>query len=148
MKQKNSRSKPFIETRNHHLLELAEDYLEVILDLISLKGEARVTDIANDLGVSHVTVIRTLKRLNKKGYIDITSHQPVQLTEKGETIAKFSKERHLFLLHYLKALGVPEDIAAIDVEGMEHHISSVTMNAFQKHLKTLEIIQKPSLTTV
>ncbi|CCB86761.1 MULTISPECIES: iron dependent repressor, metal binding and dimerization domain protein [Parachlamydia] len=138
MKKKIHRAVPFIATRNHHLLEVAEDYVEIVQDLITAKGEARVCDIAEYLGVSHVTVIRAVERLKKKGYLTSQQHQPVTLTAEGEKLAAFCKKRHKFLLVYLMALGVPEDIAAIDVEGMEHHISQVTMEAFQKHLEFLQ----------
>ena len=135
MNKKNNAAKPFIETRNHHESELAEDYVEIIADILSTKGEARVSDISENLGVSHVTVIRTIERLKKKGLIDSTS--PITLTLQGEKMAKFSKERHIFLLKYLTALGIPEQVAAIDVEGMEHHVSQTTMDAFAAHLKLL-----------
>lgn len=137
MKKNCHRAQPFIETRNHHDSELAEDYVEIISDLIALKGEARVSDMSKYLGVSHVTVVRSIERLRKKGYLSTNQHQPVTLSEEGVKLAKFSKERHLFLLKYLTALGVPENIAAIDVEGMEHHVSQMTMEAFQKHLLSL-----------
>lgn len=140
MKKSSVRAKPFIETRNHHLSELAEDYVEIISDLILLKGEARVSDISEYLGVSHVTVVRTIERLKKKGYLHSAHHQPVTLTDEGRKLAMFSKERHLFLLKYLTSLGVPEEVAAIDVEGMEHHISQITMDAFRHHLKKLSVL--------
>ncbi len=135
MKKPITKINPFIETRQHHESELAEDYVEIIADLIASKGEARVSDIAEHLGVSHVTVIRTLKRLSEKGCLQSS---PINLTKKGAELAKYSKERHLFLLKYLKALGVSEEVAAIDVEGMEHHISAMTMSAFKNHLNILE----------
>ncbi len=134
MKNTDTKAKPYIQTRQHHESELAEDYVEIIADLKTAKGKARVSDIALQLGVSHVTVIRTLKRLSEKGYLTTS---PIELTTRGEEVAKHSKERHLFLLEYLKALGVSEHIAAIDVEGMEHHISPDTMSAFKKHLSNL-----------
>ena len=136
MKKNCRRSEPFIETRNHHESELAEDYVEIISDLISLKGEARVSDLSEYLGVSHVTVIRTIERLKKKGYLHSTPNQPIALTDEGTKLAKFSKERHVFLLKYLTALGIPENIAAIDVEGMEHHVSETTMDAFRRHFNS------------
>lgn len=137
MKKKSMRSEPFIATRNHHSSETAEDYVEIVFDLIEQKGEARTCDIAELMGVSHVTVIRTIERLKKKGYFQ--SEQPIALTEAGVELAAFCKERHRFLLEYLMALGVPEGIAAIDVEGMEHHISQETIAAFQKHLQCLKM---------
>jgi len=138
MKKISLRSEPFIATRKHHLTENAEDYVEIVSDLILNKGEARICDIADHLGVSHVTVIRGIDRLKKNGYFTSTPHQPVHLTEKGAKLASFCKERHQFLLSYLVALGVPENTAAIDVEGMEHHVSEATLQAFQKHLERIK----------
>ena len=140
MKKKSNRAEPFIATREHHLSETAEDYVEIIYDIISLKGEARTCEIAEQLGVTHVTVIHALERLKKKGFIHLPPHQPLTLTEDGIKLAVFSKNRHQFLLKYLIALGVPEKIAAIDVEGMEHHISQATIDAFKKHLEKLHNI--------
>lgn len=127
------RAKAFIATRDQHLLELAEDYVELISDLMTSKGEAKVCDIASHLGVSHVTVIRTLDRLKKRGLLQ--NEGPLALTKEGQKLARMCKERHEFLLTYLTKLGVPLDIAMIDVEGMEHHISQETLTAFQRHLK-------------
>ncbi len=138
MKKNLRRAKPFIATRNHHVSETAEDYVEIIYDIISRKGEARVCDIAKHLGVSHVTVVRTVERLRKKGLVKTEQNQPVTLTAKGTKLAKMSKERHAFLMDYLIALGVPKHIAEIDVEGMEHHVSEDTIRAFQKHLELLK----------
>jgi DtxR family manganese transport transcriptional regulator len=137
MKKKANQAKPFIATRSHHGSELAEDYVEIIYDLIENTGEARVRDIATHFGVSHVTVIRSVDRLQKKGYVLTQQHQPITLTPKGKKLAKLCKERHQFLLHYLTSLGVPEEIAQVDVEGMEHHISPQTMEAFKMQLNKL-----------
>ena len=46
---------------------LLEDYVELISDLHALNGEARATDIARRLGVSHATVIKTVGRLKREG---------------------------------------------------------------------------------
>lgn len=138
MKKHSPRAEPFIATRLHHLQETAEDYVEIVADLISQKGEARTCDIADQLGVSHVTVVKTLKRLEKKGYLVSLQHQPITLTFEGEKLAKASKQRHQFLFDYLVALGVPEEVALIDVEGIEHHISPLTLDVFKKHLEFLK----------
>lgn len=138
MKKKQSRAKAFIETRKQHLSEIAEDYAEIVFDLIEQKGEARTCDIAKQLGVSHVTVIRTVKRLESKGLFLTESHKPVRLTERGLELASFSKKKHEFLLKYLLLLGVSEETARIDVEGMEHHISEETLNAFQSHFRRIQ----------
>jgi DtxR family manganese transport transcriptional regulator len=129
------RAESFIATRNHHLLETAEDYVELVADLIQSEGEARTRDLAVRLGVSHVTVVNTIQRLQQKGYLHAQPHKPITLTEKGKQLAAFSKSRHDFLFEYLISIGVPEEIAAIDTEGMEHHISVETLEAFRNQLK-------------
>lgn len=126
----------FIATRHHHLLEKAEDYVELVADLIATKGEARTCDIAVRLGVSHVTVVRTIQRLEKKGYLKREPRKPITLTESGRELAIFSKARHSLVLEYLISIGVPEEIAIIDAEGMEHHISLETLEAFRNQLKS------------
>lgn len=136
MTKKPARAIAFIETRKQHLSEIAEDYAEIVFDLIKLNGEARTCDIAKQLGVSHVTVIRTIKRLENKGLFLTENHQPIKLTQKGLELAFFSKNKHEFLLQYLLRLGVSEETARIDVEGMEHHISNETLQAMQNHFKT------------
>jgi len=127
-------SSPFFVVRQNNDLETAEDYVELISDLIQSKGEARVCDIASGFGVSHVTVVRTLQRLQKKGYVTAQQRKPITLTNSGEKLAALSKSKHALLLEYLIFIGVPEEIAAVDAEGMEHHVSVETLEAFRNHL--------------
>ena len=53
----------FVRARDARQGEIAEDYVELIDDLIRERGEARAAEIARALGVTHVTVIRTVARL-------------------------------------------------------------------------------------
>jgi len=125
-KQK-GRSKAFQATRQHHSLEAAEDYTELISDLEEHAGEARTCAIADHLGISHVTALRTIRRLEGEGYVETAPHRPVVLTTKGKRLAKFCKERHELLLRFFIGLGVPKKVAEVDVEGVEHHISPMTL---------------------
>ena len=61
------RSAAFRRIRADHQSELAEDYVELIADLIDEKGEARGSDVALRLGVANATVVKTLKRLQDAG---------------------------------------------------------------------------------
>lgn len=133
-KAKVKRAKSFIATRKQHQLESAEDYTELIADLTNSMGEARTCEIAKFMGISHVTAIRTLRRLQKEGYIETAPHKPVLLTPKGKKLAAFAKKRHKIIVEFLVKLGVPEDIATIDAEGMEHHVSQETLKAIQAHI--------------
>ena len=65
-KKRKIEAKSFIYTRKTHETENAEDYVELIEDLIKNEGEARVVDIAKHLGISKATVNQTINRLIKK----------------------------------------------------------------------------------
>lgn len=129
------RADHFKETRNNRLLEIAEDYTELIADLINTEGKARVCDIAREMGVSHVCVLKTLKRLIRDGYIMKNSQGFIDLTPEGKEMAIFSKKKHLILSEFFIKIGVPRHIVATDVEGIEHHISSRTLAALEAHMK-------------
>lgn len=139
--QKNSecqgRAVHFKETRNKRLFEIAEDYTELIADLIEAHGQVRVCDISREMGISHVSVLKTIKRLIRDGYVQKVSHKFIDLTPKGMEMALFSKKKHRVLSEFLFKLGVPEYILATDVEGIEHHISSTTLSAIEAHMKTV-----------
>jgi DtxR family manganese transport transcriptional regulator len=133
-KSKKQSLNPFQETREHHFLETAEDYTEMIADLIEQEGEARKCVIAKKMGVSHVTVLRTIQRLQRDGFVETSPRQAIQLTEKGWHMAKYAKERHQILIRFLSQIGVPESISRIDAEGIEHHVSQETIDALKKFL--------------
>lgn len=125
---------PFKETRRQHSVEAAEDYVELVYGLIEEKGEARTCDIAEHLGVSHVTALRTIRRLQTEGYLETSQRKPVTLTTKGRKLASFSKKRHEVLLMFFQFIGVPKAQSEIDVEGAEHHISKTTLDCIQRFM--------------
>ena len=57
----------FEKARSAQSTALLEDYAELIADLLATDGEARPTDIARRLGVSHATAIKTIGRLKREG---------------------------------------------------------------------------------
>ncbi len=122
----------FGRVREAHQTETAEDYVELIADLIEVNGEARVSDLAARFGVSHATVNKVIARLNREGLVTNRPYRSLFLTKKGNDLARFCKERHIIVLDFLKALGVPSDIAEMDAEGVEHHVSAATLKAFRR----------------
>lgn len=122
-------------TRMDHAQELAEDYVELIDDLIQKCGEARAVDIARHLGVTHVTVTKSIARLQNEGLVTSAPYRSIFLTEKGRLLARRARERHRLVLDFLIALGVPRNDAEIDAEGIEHHISPRTLDAMKRFLK-------------
>jgi DtxR family manganese transport transcriptional regulator len=125
----------FQRTREDHSLETAEDYVELIARLIEEKGAARGVDLAERLGVSPVTVGKTIKRLVREGFVKAEPYRNVFLTDKGRRLAESSRERHAIVLDFLVALGVPEKSAEADAEGIEHHVSKHTLDAMRRYLK-------------
>jgi DtxR family manganese transport transcriptional regulator len=122
------------QTRREHANETAEDYVEAIADLVSEKGEARVVDLAKRLGVTHVTVIRTIARLQRAGFVTAQPYRAIFLTNQGRALAARSKRRHETVAAFLRSLGIPDHVAEMDAEGIEHHVSPATLAAFKAAL--------------
>jgi len=123
------------QTRREHANEVAEDYVEAIADLVTETGEARVVDLAKRLGVTHVTVIRTIARLQKMGFVTAQPYRAIFLTDQGGTLAATCKRRHETVVSFLRSLGIPERVAEMDAEGIEHHVSPETLAVFERWLK-------------
>ena len=123
-----------LQTRREHANEVAEDYVEAIADLIEENGEARVVDLAKRLGVTHVTVIRTIARLQRAGYATSQPYRAIFLTSSGRKLAARCKSRHDTVVAFLRSLGVSERVAEMDAEGIEHHVSPETLAAFKAAL--------------
>lgn len=120
------------QTRREHASETAEDYVEAIADLSAAQGEARLVDLARRLGVTHVTVNRTLARLQRGGYVSVQPYRAIFLTPSGRKLAAACRHRHRVVVAFLRSLGVPEKTAEIDAEGIEHHVSPRTLAAFAR----------------
>ncbi len=135
------RASLFERIRQDHSVEIAEDYVELISDLIETNGEARLVDLASHLGVSRPTVNNTLQRLQKEGYIESKPYRAIFLTDKGKAVADRARERHRIVLDFLDAIGVPADIAQADAEGLEHHVSEQTLLALEQATLKLKAIK-------
>lgn len=126
----------FARVRQAHESEMAEDYVELIAELIEATGEARPVDMAERLGVKPPTVTKNLSRLTRDGLVRRERYRSIFLTEAGEELARACRKRHQTVLSFLTALGIDEEIAARDAEGIEHHVSGATLQAFEAFLKT------------
>lgn len=122
----------FNHVRLAHQTEVAEDYVELVDDLIQEKGEARAVDLAECLGVSAATVNKTVKRLQREGYLNAQPYRSIFLTEQGKAMAEASRKRHQLVYDFLRTLGVSEKTAELDAEGVEHHVSEETLSCFKR----------------
>ncbi len=132
VKQSTTTSEPHRRTRRDHASETAEDYVEAVADILQQKEKCRVTDLAKRFAVSHVTVNRIIDRLQKEGLLDTKPYQPIELTAKGKRLARECRKRHEIVFRFLLSIGIDERTAAIDAEGIEHHVSPTTLKRFQE----------------
>lgn len=124
----------FARVREAHQSELAEDYVEMIDDLILARGEARAADLADCFGVSPGTVARTVQRLIRDGLVNSEPYRSIFLTARGKAVAEEARVRHRLVQDFLIAIGVSPQAAELDAEGIEHHVGEETLEAFRKHL--------------
>jgi DtxR family manganese transport transcriptional regulator len=111
-----------------------EDYVELIADLMAAHGEARATDIAKRMGVTHPTALKCITRLKREGLVTSRPYRGIFLTEAGQELAQRVRARHRLIVEVLLALGVPGEAAEADAEGMEHYASEATLAAFSRFL--------------
>jgi len=133
-----ARAQTFKRLREEHAREMAEDYVEMIADLIEEEGEARAVSLAERFGVTAATVANTLRRLKRDGLITNQPYRSIFLTEEGQKLAEACKERHELVCNFLIAVGVDPETAAEDTEGIEHHCSQETLAVFRRYLKRRE----------
>ena len=152
----------FREARAAQSRVLLEDYVELIAELQQQPGmsvlqggdeasglpgpaaQARLaasvgpTRIARHLGVSHATAIKCIGRLCREGLAETQPYRGVNLTDAGQALAATVRRRHRIVLELLVRLGVPAEAAQADAEGIEHHVSSATLDAFERFLAVPE----------
>ena len=133
-----TQARRFGKTRSAQSSAVFEDYVELIADLLASKGEARPTDIARRLGVSHATAVKTIARLKRAALATGRPYRGVFLTEKGQALAERVRVRHRLVVDLFLALGVPAEAAEADAEGIEHHVSEATLKAFAQFLQSRE----------
>ena len=122
-----SKGMSFSKVRNAHKTENTEDYLELIAELFNSKGEARIVDIAESLGIAQATANKTIQRLQTQGFIKREPYRSIFLTFEGQKIASESKKRHNIVYNFLLNLGLDKNTASEDAEGIEHHVSDKTL---------------------
>jgi DtxR family transcriptional regulator, manganese transport regulator len=123
---------------------LREDYVELIADLLATEGEARPTDIARRLCVSHVSVVKAIARLKRAGLVVSRPYRGIFLTTVGTALAEQVRQRHRIVVDLLRAVGVPSEAAEADAEGIRHHVSNATLKALGRYLRLRESSPSPA----
>ena len=142
MKSKNSKRLDSIKAA--HQSERArsstriEDYLEIISELVELKGYATTLDISRYMNVSAPSVTKMLQRLDEGGFLEYEKYHGINLTEKGENVAEGIRQKHGILLEFFEILGIGYDMANQDTEGIEHHLNPKTIKQLRKFITFLK----------
>ncbi|HYO24563.1 MAG TPA: manganese-binding transcriptional regulator MntR [Lacipirellulaceae bacterium] len=123
--------------RSDHAAETAEDYAEAIEQIVRDRGKCRIVDLARRFDVSHVTVTKVVARLKREGLVTSERYGPLELTDAGRQLAAKSRRQHQIVYEFLRAIGVSAETAAIDAEGIEHHVSRQTLECFRRVTETL-----------
>ena len=115
-----------------------EDYLEVISELIELKGYANAIDISRYMNVSAPSVTKMVQRLDENGYLAYEKYRGINLTPMGSAVADAIRQKHGILLEFFKLLGIDHAIANEDAEGIEHHLHPKTIKHLRKFIINLK----------
>jgi len=115
-----------------------EDYLEVISELVELKGYATTLDISRYMNVSPPSVTKMLRRLDEGGYLEYEKYHGINLTNKGARLAETIRQKHGILLEFFEILGIGYDTANQDAEGIEHHLNPKTIKQLRKFITFLK----------
>ena len=115
-----------------------EDYLEIISELVGLKGYATTLDISRYMNVSPPSVTKMLQKLDKDGYLEYEKYHGINLTSKGNQVAETIRQKHSTLLEIFEILGIKKDIANQDAEGIEHHLNAKTIKQLRKFVTFLK----------
>jgi DtxR family transcriptional regulator, manganese transport regulator len=120
-----------------------EDYLEAIYNLNEEKGYVSAADISDRLGVKPPTVSSMVVNLARKGYLEHERYRGMRLTASGEKIARSVIKRHHVISEFISILGVDEETAFVDTEGIEHHVHPSTLRRLERLAEYLK--QNPQI---
>ncbi|MDK2830396.1 MAG: DtxR family transcriptional regulator, Mn-dependent transcriptional regulator [Methanolobus sp.] len=115
----------------------AENYLKAIMTIESEKGYARIKDIAGAMNVRAPSATEMVKRLDKEGYVSYVKYGSVNLTSKGNNVARIAENRHDHLKSLLMdIIHVPESIAEKDALVLEQQLHDVTIEKMKKYVRS------------
>ncbi len=121
-----------------HSSSRMEDYLEIIGELVELKGYATTLDISRYMNVSAPSVTKMLQRLDENGFLEYEKYHGINLTSKGIQVAEGIRQKHGILLEFFEILEVGYDTANQDAEGIEHHLNPKTIKQLRKFITFLK----------
>jgi Mn-dependent DtxR family transcriptional regulator len=68
-----------------------------------------------------------VQKLGELGYLNYEKYRGLILTDKGRAIAAGIQKRHETLARFFSLFGLDAETQQRDIEGIEHHLSSATV---------------------
>lgn len=110
---------------NLKITSAIEDYLKAIYVLGQEGGPVIAARVADEMGVSPSTMVSTLRRLAREGYVQMRPHKEIRLTARGRKVAEGILRRHFLTERLLTdLLGLDWVRAHQEAHRLEHAISA------------------------
>lgn len=114
-----------------------ENYLEAVYELSSEETGARLSDIAERLGVTKASTNSAMVTLSDKGLITNEKYGEIFLTPAGRKLAEFTSNKHRTIQKFFtEILKLDFDTADTDACAIEHVISNSSIQAMQEFMRT------------
>jgi len=112
-----------------------EEYLKTMYVLKKQNGNIRVTDIANKMNCTKPSVNKAIYNLKDNGFLNYESYGTIELTEKGENLAKKILEAYDIVYVFLKdVLNLESEKAKTEAEKIKLATSDETINKLAKYV--------------
>jgi DtxR family transcriptional regulator, Mn-dependent transcriptional regulator len=113
-----------------------EDYLRTIFVLGEEIQPVIAARVADEMGVSPSTMVMTLRKLEKQGYLTVERRKEIHLTSKGKKVAEGILRRHFLTERLLTdILGLDWVKAHQEAHRLEHAISAEVEEKLAKLLR-------------
>ncbi len=124
------------------LTKTMEDYLEAVWIIALKKNVVRVKDLMDYFTAKVSTINNAIKVLAREELVSHEKYGHVELTRKGEKLARRLYERHMNISRFLtEVLNTPEKIAIEEACHIEHYLGK---NSYENLLKLQDFLAKPS----
>lgn len=112
-----------------------EEYLKTMYVLKKQNGNVRVTDIANKMNCTKPSVNKALYNLKDNGLVNYESYGTIELTQKGENLAKKVLEAYDIVYVFLKdVLNLESKQAETEAEKIKSSLDDNTINKLAKYV--------------
>ncbi len=78
-----------------------------------------------------------LRKLDRDGYLVHEPYRGMRLTQRGEKVAESVVSRHRIISEFLSMIGIEEEVAQRDAEGIEHHVQPITVHRIERLVEFL-----------